>query len=146
MKGHLRTVLKIAVAAFALFSLACETLPARAYRGARHYAAGSDALSLGENARAVAELERAAVLVPDASEVQNHLGLAYWAEGRLGEAQNAFETALDLDCDNRAARQNLDQLSSLAPERDSSILPSSEASNKASNKASRVPWLDPLED
>jgi Flp pilus assembly protein TadD len=55
----------------------------------------------------VADLERAAALVPAASEVQNHLGLAYAAAGRDADARAAFERAVELDCENAAAGQNL---------------------------------------
>lgn len=90
--------------------VACSSTPMRAWHGARHYAAGSEALEQGDAPRAIHELERAAELVPHASEVQNHLGLAYWASGETDRAQLAFERALELDCDNRAARGNLDRL------------------------------------
>ncbi len=52
-------------------------------------------------------LEAAAERVPHASEVHNHLGLAYQAAGRPGDARRAFERAVALDCDDRAARENL---------------------------------------
>jgi Flp pilus assembly protein TadD len=77
------------------------------YRGARLYVSGTEALDRGDPAQAVADLERAAELVPQASEVQNHLGLAYAAAGRDGEALAAFHRAVDLDCENAAAAQNL---------------------------------------
>jgi len=88
----------------------CESTPIRTLRGARHYAAGNDALAGSEGARAVEELERAAALVPHASEIQNHLGLAYWSEGRLDAARLSFERALELDCENQAAEANLESL------------------------------------
>jgi Flp pilus assembly protein TadD len=69
-----------------------------AFAGHRHFEAGNAALDRGDAATAAAEYERAAALVPEASEVQNHLGLAYAALGR----------AVALDCDNRAAVENLD--------------------------------------
>lgn len=94
----------------ALASLACESTPVQKLRGARYYAEGSEALERGDSERAVADLQRAAILVPEASEIQNHLGLAYWAVGELGRARSAFDRALELDCDNRAARQNLASL------------------------------------
>jgi Flp pilus assembly protein TadD len=75
--------------------------------GARLYHRGTAALDAGEPERAIADLERAASLVPQASEVQNHLGLAYAAAGRPGDAERAFRRAVELDCDNAAARQNL---------------------------------------
>ncbi len=78
------------------------------FQGTRLYGSGSEALERGETARAIADLERAAELLPDASEVQNHLGLAYDAAGRPEAAQQAFERAVALDCDNEAAQQNLD--------------------------------------
>jgi Flp pilus assembly protein TadD len=78
-----------------------------AVAGHRHFEAGNAALDRGEAALAVAELERAAALVPEASEVQNHLGIAYAAAGRDADALAAFERAVALDCDNRAAADNL---------------------------------------
>jgi Flp pilus assembly protein TadD len=74
---------------------------------ARLYRSGTAALDAGEAERAVADLERAGTLAPQASEVQNHLGLAYAAAGRPGDAERAFRRALELDCENAAARENL---------------------------------------
>jgi len=85
----------------------CAGDPLAAWQGARLYARGSAALDAGETDRAIRDLERAAALVPHASEVQNHLGAAYAAEGRDADALAAFERAVDLDCDNAAAQQNL---------------------------------------
>jgi len=78
------------------------------FQGTRLHGSGSEALERGETARAIADLERAAELLPHASEVQNHLGLAYDAAGRPEDAQRAFERAVELDCDNEAARHNLE--------------------------------------
>jgi len=77
---------------------------------ARHYAAGTEALERSDDVLAIAELERAAELVPHASEIQNHLGLAYWSDGRPEAAQMAFEKAVELDCDNLVAQANLERL------------------------------------
>jgi Flp pilus assembly protein TadD len=77
------------------------------FQAARLYRQGSDALERGEVERAVADLERAAALAPHASEIQNHLGLAYAASGREEDALRAFRRAVELDCDNRQALQNL---------------------------------------
>jgi len=77
------------------------------WRAAHLYGSGTEALEAGRVDRAVADLEQAAALAPHASEVQNHLGLAYQAAGREGEAQDAFERAVELDCENQAAAQNL---------------------------------------
>ena len=77
------------------------------FRGARLYDSGTRALEQGDSARAIADLEAAASLVPQASEVANHLGLAYLQAGRQGDALAAFRQAVALDCDNQAARQNL---------------------------------------
>lgn len=77
------------------------------WEGARLYQSGSEALDRGDSARAVTDLEEAARLVPHASEVQNHLGLAYAAEGRSDAALEAFRRAVELDCDNAAAQENL---------------------------------------
>jgi Flp pilus assembly protein TadD len=81
-----------------------------AIEGARLYDEGTQALERGDAQAAVQALERAAERVPEASEVQNHLGLAYLASGRRGEALLAFRRAVALDCDNAAARRNLDLL------------------------------------
>jgi Flp pilus assembly protein TadD len=78
-----------------------------AFRAARLYQRGSIALESGEVERAVADLERAATLAPHASEIQNHLGLAYAASGREEDALRAFRRAVELDCDNRQALHNL---------------------------------------
>ena len=77
------------------------------FEGARLYQSGTLALDHGELERAVADLERAALLVPQASEVQNHLGLAYAQLGRSQAAERAFRRAVELDCENAAARENL---------------------------------------
>lgn len=94
-------------------SAACVSLLVLALAGcaefhaARLYQSGTHSLDRGDAAAAVADLERAAELAPRASEVQNHLGLAYAAAGRESEALDAFRRALELDCDNDAARHNL---------------------------------------
>lgn len=77
------------------------------FQAARLYGSGSQALERGDPRAAIVALERAAELAPHASEIQNHLGLAYRADGREGDARAAFRRALHLDCDNRAARTNL---------------------------------------
>ena len=97
MRRILATLLLVGLA-----SLGCAT-----YQGGRLYTSGTEALDRGDNARAIADLERAAELVPDRSEVQNHLGLAYAADGRHQEALLAFRRAVALDCGNVAARRNL---------------------------------------
>ena len=78
------------------------------WQGARLYASGTEALERGDTTHAVRSLEEAARLVPHASEIQNHLGAAYAASGRDAEALAAFQRAVDLDCDNAAAKRNLD--------------------------------------
>jgi Flp pilus assembly protein TadD len=86
----------------AVVSLGCSSL-----QGARLYQSGTEALDRGENSIAISQLEQAAELVPTASEVHNHLGLAYQAAGRGVDAQLAFRRAVDLDCTNEAAAENL---------------------------------------
>jgi Flp pilus assembly protein TadD len=90
------------VLTLALGLAGCASLEA-----ARLYHSGTAALDAGQPERAIADLERAGQLAPQASEVQNHLGLAYAAAGRPGDAERAFRRALELDCDNAAARENL---------------------------------------
>ncbi|MEN8160699.1 MAG: tetratricopeptide repeat protein [Myxococcota bacterium] len=91
-----------ALALTALLALGCAAI-----EGHRHFEAGNRALDRGDAAAAVTAFERAATLVPEASEVQNHLGLAYTAAGRDEDALAAFERAVVLDCDNQAAAANL---------------------------------------
>jgi len=83
----------------------CADLEAR-----RFYRAGTDALDRGDSQRAVADLERAAALEPEISAIQNHLGIAYEDAGRSEDALLAYERAVALDCDNRAAESNLRKL------------------------------------
>ena len=80
----------------------CATLEA-----ARLYHSGTAALDAGQPERAIADLERAGELAPQASDVQNHLGLAYAAAGRSDDAERAFRRAVELDCENAAAQENL---------------------------------------
>jgi len=77
------------------------------FEAARLYQSGSEALEQGEVERAITELERAAELAPDASEVHNHLGLALAADGREEAALLEFQRAVELDCANDAAQANL---------------------------------------
>lgn len=76
------------------------------YQAGRLYAQGSAAIS-SDPEQAIRKLVRAAELAPQASEIHNHLGLAYIEAGRPGEALAAFERAVDVDCDNQAAQFNL---------------------------------------
>ena len=96
--------------AMTVLSVGCGLGPARAVAGARAYAEGTAALDSGDQAFAIRRLERAAELVPHGSEIQNHLGLAYWSSGQPETAREAFERAIELDCDNAAARANLTRL------------------------------------
>ena len=88
--------------AFVALALGCASLD-----GWRLYVSGTEALDAGHTEQAIAELEHARALVPDASEIRNHLGLAYSAAGREGDALHEFQRAVDLDCDNQAAVANL---------------------------------------
>ncbi len=85
-----------------VLALGCSSL-----RAARLYQSGTSALDRGDSRQAIAELERAAELSPEASAVQNHLGLAYQAAGRKIDAELAFRRAVVLDCGNAAAVENL---------------------------------------
>jgi tetratricopeptide (TPR) repeat protein len=85
----MRRWLRILVPGVAFVGLAaCASLD-----GARHYRSGSEALERGEVAQAIVELEQAAVLLPEASEVRNHLGIAYLEAGRSDDALREFEDA-----------------------------------------------------
>ncbi len=102
MKRGLATLFWAAAVALAASASGCASV-----EGGRLYTSGTEALDRGDVESAVDALQRAAALVPQASEIQNHLGLAYQAAGRSNEARAAFERAVDLDCDNLAARHNL---------------------------------------
>ena len=92
----------LACAAILLLSTGCAS-----YRGARIYQSGTEALDRGEFEAAILDLERAALLVPHASEIQNHLGVAYTQAGRHAAAFAAYLRAVNLDCRNSAAQHNL---------------------------------------
>jgi len=101
--GSLRGVRRVLAAGGCALLLGCGAIA-----GARLYREGTDALERGDAEHAVRALEAAAERAPEASEVQNHLGLAYLASGRRADALRAFERAVAIDCDNAAARHNLD--------------------------------------
>lgn len=103
----MRACFHVALGTALLVVLASPWVGCASFRGARLYQSGSAALDRGDPERAVVDLERAAALVPYASEVQNHLGLAYAAAGRHDAALRAFRRAVELDCRNRAAALNL---------------------------------------
>ena len=98
----LRLLLVIGLVLVALAPTGCATL-----RAADLYQSGTAALDEGDAARAIRDLEAAAGHQPEASEIQNHLGLAYEAAGREREALAAFRRAVELDCDNQPAQHNL---------------------------------------
>lgn len=110
--GSARLLFVVMVAAASLASAGCTT-----WRGARLYQSGSRALEAGDVDRALADLGEAARLVPDASEIRNHLGLAWLAAGDPGRALQSFEAAVALDCDNQAAHENLVWLEARLQER-----------------------------
>jgi Flp pilus assembly protein TadD len=93
-----------------LFALCAALAGCADIEARRFYRAGTEALDRGESKRAVADLERAAALAPEISEIQNHLGIAYEDAGRSDDAVRAYERAIALDCDNRAAESNLREL------------------------------------
>ena len=80
------------------------------WRAADLYQSGTQALDQDDPVRAVADLERAASLRPDSSRIQNHLGIAYERFGQSELALDAFSRAVELDCDNAAAAENLSAL------------------------------------
>jgi Flp pilus assembly protein TadD len=108
--GENRRMLRMGFAALAV-ALACGCANVEAMRS---YRAGTDALDRGAPQRAVADLEHAAALAPEVSAIQNHLGIAYEEVGRDDDARMAYERAVALDCDNRAAENNLRELQGAA--------------------------------
>jgi len=104
--GNIAAMLRsIALLVAAACLVACAGLEA-----ARFEASGRAALDRGDAAAAVADLEHAAALAPNASPIQNHLGIAYEQAGRRDDALRAYERAVELDCENEAATANLDAL------------------------------------
>lgn len=98
----------MASALLALLLAALLTLAGcAASRGASLYRAGTRAISQGDTDRAIANLEEANALLPDRSEILNHLAIAYGSAGRTEEALALFERAAELDCRNAAAASNL---------------------------------------
>lgn len=77
------------------------------YRAAQLYQTGTASIGTIGSTKAVTDLERAVFLAPHASQIRNHLGIAYIEVGRFRDAIQAFESAVRLDCDNFAAFQNL---------------------------------------
>lgn len=96
------TLLRIAALALLAAAPGCA-----AWSGSRLYGSGSHALDRGDAATAIADLEQAARLLPESSEVQNHLGIAYETAGRRADALAAYRRAVALDCGNEAALRNL---------------------------------------
>ena len=77
------------------------------YAAARLYVRGTQELDRGEIAQAIETLEAAAAHTPQASEIQNHLGIAYREAGENEKALLVFRRAVELDCTNEAAQRNL---------------------------------------
>jgi Flp pilus assembly protein TadD len=95
-------VLRIALLITACSLAACATVDAT-----RLFRTGTAALDRGDTGAAVRDLEAAARLLPESSAIHNHLGLAYAAAQRDGDALREFERAVAIDCSNRAAQTNL---------------------------------------
>ena len=80
------------------------------WKAADLYQSGTQALDQNDPGRAVSDLERAAFLKPHSSRIQNHLGIAYERFGQSQLALDAFARAVELDCENVAAAENLSAL------------------------------------
>lgn len=105
-----RFVLMLVLLFFLTIESGCSS-----WKAARFYQSGSHALEEGDSAKAISDLERAAALKPESSEIQNHLGIAYESAGRKALALEAFKRAVALDCENVAASRNLAALRQEAP-------------------------------
>ena len=90
-----------------VLALAASLAGCASWQAARLYQSGTAALDAGRTERALADLGAAAQLHPEGSEIHNHLGLAQLAAGDEQAAKRSFERAVELDCDNEAARRNL---------------------------------------
>lgn len=96
-----------------MLALAASLVGCATWRGARLYHSGSTALERGEIQLALVDLSRAVRLVPEASEIHNHLGIARLEAGEFELARASFERAVELDCDNQAASANLERLEAI---------------------------------
>jgi tetratricopeptide (TPR) repeat protein len=101
-----RSLLTLAIV-IGLITIAA-TFGCASFRAARLYQSGTEAMNGGRTDQAVADLSAAAKLAPGASEIHNHLGLALAAVGQDGRALAEFQRAVQLDCTNAAAVDNLD--------------------------------------
>jgi Flp pilus assembly protein TadD len=97
----------VAIAGLVLLAALSGWLGCAGMRAAQLYQSGTQALNAGDGELAVAQLREASRLQPAASEIQNHLGLAYVVAGQQAQALAAFERAVFLDCENSAAIKNL---------------------------------------
>ena len=97
----------VAIAGLVLLAALAGWLGCAGMRAAQLYQSGTQALNAGDGELAVAQLREASLLQPAASEIQNHLGLAYVVAGQHSQALAAFERAVFLDCENSAAIKNL---------------------------------------
>lgn len=102
-----RSIFFLFFAALLLSSVSCAS-----YQGAQLYVRGTQELDRGEITQAISTLETAATYAPRASEIQNHLGIAYRAAGNSEKALHAFRRAVELDCTNQAAQYNLQLIES----------------------------------
>jgi Flp pilus assembly protein TadD len=126
-----RSVALALVLATALGAMGCSS-----WRAANLYQSGTRALDAGALQQAVSELEMAAKLEPQRSEIRNHLGLAYAASGDAIGAEASFAAAVAIDCDNDAARRNLAALHAGELRR----MPSTEpVTMQRSDESARVP-------
>ena len=96
-----------------MIALAASLVGCTTWHGSRLYHSGSAALDRGEIRLALVDLSQAARLVPQASEIHNHLGIAQLEAGDLELARASFERAVQLDCDNQAASANLERLEAI---------------------------------
>ncbi len=82
------------------------------------YALGMSAYSRDDYRRAQAYLEQASEKLPDFAPVFTGLGLSYEKLGRLSEARNALQQALELDPEDFAAQQALSRVEQSASSRE----------------------------
>ncbi len=96
--------------------LAMSLVGCTGLRAAHLYQQGTIALNAGDAELAISRVGEAGHLLPDASQIQNHLGLAFLATGQREKALTAFQRAVELDCSNAAAVHNLAAVRATAQE------------------------------
>ncbi len=98
----------LATLALVLFGLTAHPLADDASDARAQVRFGNDVAKLGLWKEALYRFQRAVGLDPTNAAAWNNLGICYEHQGRMEDAGEAYETALDLDPDNLTIETNYD--------------------------------------